>query len=127
MYAVPTGAIRSSAGVDLSGSAGVEADTGGAAGGAAGGGCTTAGDGAEDRAKDGAVPVDGRTNELLGAVYGFGVGFAAGVETGAGADEYFDPLDSFIRLRICWGVISASFRAWMTMCEFLRNEEIWEA
>lgn len=53
----------------------------------------------------------GRTKELLGAVYGFGVGFAAGVGAGAGAELYFDPLDSFIRLRMCCGVMSASFRA----------------
>lgn len=68
------------------------------------------------------VPV-GRTKDELGAVYGLGAGFAAdGV--GAGPDEYLEPEDSFIRLRIWSGVMSASFRAWIVRWEFFRNEEI---
>jgi hypothetical protein len=59
-------------------------------------------------------------------VYGLGVGFGAeGV--GPGAEVYFDPLDSLSRLWMWSGVMSASFRAWMTMCEFLRNDEICDA
>jgi hypothetical protein len=127
---VPTGAIRSSAGVDLGGSAGVDAETGATAGVEGGacvaGGWETAGDGALDRANEGCVVPVGRTNDDVGAVYGFGAGFAAeGV--GAGAELYFEPEDSFIRLRMWSGVMSASFRAWMVRWEFFRNDEIWEA
>lgn len=86
----------------------------------------TAGEGALDRANEGCVVPVGRTNEDVGAVYGFGAGFAAeGV--GAGAELYFDPEDSFIRFKMWSGVMSASFRAWMVRWEFLRNEEIWDA
>jgi hypothetical protein len=86
----------------------------------------TAGEGALDRANEGCVVPVGRTNEDVGAVYGFGAGLAAeGV--GAGAELYFDPEDSFIRLRMWAGVMSASFRAWMVRWEFLRKEDIWDA
>lgn len=46
---------------------------------------------------------------------------------GAGAEVYLDPLDSLSRLWMCSGVMSASFRAWMTMCEFFRKDAIWDA
>jgi hypothetical protein len=69
----------------------------GAAAAGAGEGLATAGDGAVDRWNEGEFPGIGRTKELLGAVYGLGVGFGAeGV--GPGAEVYFDPLDSLSRL-----------------------------